>query len=126
VIAISAGSPADIAAAVELLGHHPSHKMEREQPFGPGCVYCHANILTPIGRAQCSGQEPNPYGSLNPTPGRRTWDILGSSRTWTVEERTDTRKGGTYLYCACPAWKYHGQSCKHTDAASAEKWFGHA
>jgi len=44
-----------------------------------------------------------------------TWDIVGSGRQpWHVERRYDTKNGGTYFYCPCPAWKFGGQSCKHT------------
>lgn len=46
----------------------------------------------------------------------RSWDIPGSAgRTWHVEEREDTKNGGVYVYCPCPAWKFNGLVCKHTD-----------
>lgn len=52
----------------------------------------------------------------------RTLDIpsSSSSRTYRVEERTDTRYGGNYVYCPCPSWQFKGQECKHSVAAKAQ------
>ena len=52
----------------------------------------------------------------------RTMDIPSSStgRMWHVEELPDTRHGGTYVFCPCPAWKFKGQDCKHTIQAKAQ------
>jgi hypothetical protein len=46
----------------------------------------------------------------------RSWDVPGSTGLRRVEERIDTKNGGTYLYCPCPSWKFQGQMCKHTIA----------
>ena len=39
---------------------------------------------------------------------------------WRVEERSDSRHGGIYIYCPCPAWKFQGQRCKHALAAMSQ------
>lgn len=93
----------DIDAAMALLGYHPSHVIEWGSMF---CGKCATNVTGEHGPLPC------PYGVSERA--LRTWDFLGSTRMWTVEERIDHKNGGTYLYCQCPAWKFGGQVCKHT------------
>lgn len=52
----------------------------------------------------------------------RTIDIQSesSNRVYRVEEREDTKFGGHYVFCPCPAWKFGGQECKHTTMAKAQ------
>jgi len=100
---MSAMTSADVEAAVLLIGYHPTHKLSRGSMF---CNRCATNVVGLLGKDRC------PFA---PSEGAlRTWDFLGTSRMWTVEERIDHTNGGTYLYCRCPSWKFHGQACKHT------------
>lgn len=53
-------------------------------------------------------------------PEMRTWDIASSTGYYRVEERPDTKLGGTYLFCPCPGWKFQkgkGKDCRHVAEA---------
>lgn len=62
--------------------------------------------------------------SETPTVMRR-WTIErsgGLGDTWTVEQRIDTKFGGTYLFCPCASWRFNQQApkeCKHTREAQS-------
>lgn len=47
----------------------------------------------------------------------RSWQVKGSgSNIYTVEERADSKNGGTYLHCTCQGWLIayrNGHPCKH-------------
>ena len=48
----------------------------------------------------------------------RQWPISSttSAKTYIVEERLDTKNGGTYMYCNCKGWRYQkgkGLDCAH-------------
>jgi hypothetical protein len=48
----------------------------------------------------------------------RHWVIAASTpgMTYRVEERIDTKNGGTYLHCQCPSWGFmrgRQKDCKH-------------
>jgi hypothetical protein len=53
----------------------------------------------------------------------RSMEIRGSSGFYHVEEREDTRHGGTYVYCPCPGWGFQmgkGKLCRHAQYATDE------
>ena len=126
-------SEADLVAAAELLGFHPTHRLGFGSMF---CDACATNVTGPMGMDRCPKALPPAgtviTGRIVPPPppitkrtgGLRTWSIAGANgKVWDVEERIATRgtyAGKPYLYCPCPAWKFHGQSCKHTDVARQE------
>lgn len=42
------------------------------------------------------------------------------SSYYSVEERIDTKNGGTYFFCPCPGWKFamgKGKVCRHAEQA---------
>ena len=103
---------ADLSAAAALLGYHPTHKVDGVAPRTmPFCDACATNLTSPL------AMEPCPKTGL-----LQTWDVVGTTRNWRVEKRIDTKNGGTYLYCPCPAWKFGGQDCKHTTIVAGGGW----
>lgn len=89
----------DIAAAVLLTEIHP-HSLDVHVICNP--AYCTA-------AAKADGLR----------GGLRSWTVVSEStpgKTYTVEERADSRYGGTYIHCTCPQWgiqKGKGRDCKH-------------
>jgi len=52
----------------------------------------------------------------------RSMEVRGAS-VYHVEEREDTRYGGTYVYCPCPGWVFQkgkGVLCRHAQYATDE------
>lgn len=55
-----------------------------------------------------------------------TWDVPSDSNPtliYSVTERPDTQKGGTYLHCTCPAWPGAVQKggCKHVKRVASNE-----
>lgn len=69
--------------------------------------------------------EPSPEAGAGVTI-LRSMHVYGSSGYYAVEERIDHVKGGTYVFCPCPGWKFQmakGAYCRHATEA-ARQWAG--
>ena len=95
----------DLAAAVLLMDQHP-HWMDEHIICEP--TYC-TKAPAPIDADKAAGLR----------VGLRSWTVVSEStpgKTYTVEERADSRFGGTYIHCTCPQWGIQlgkGNDCKH-------------
>lgn len=97
-------------AAVSVGGHnlHPLFQFARDEERPSEAD------LAALRRLMGNGDKDVPANAM------RTMDVMGSTGYYRVEERIDTVKGGTYVYCPCPGWKFamgKGDVCKHAREA---------